>query len=181
MSDIHRTVPVPAHDEPPDGPRRARGPDGTSPAGQVLGTAAAAATAHNAATAKGAATALVHLLMEQLVFGPPGADPAAPDLDECAGLRPPHVPVPPPAGVPVPEPTDRDRMCAAVARAGARKTVPDAGAGYQAATGMVLMNEILRQVTGARTGLPGGAAERGPRNERVSPRAGHVDEDVRWK
>lgn len=182
MSDvIHRTVPVSARDEPLEDPRRTRGLSGTSPAGQVLGTAAATATAYNAATAKGAATALVQLLMKQLVFGPAGAGPAVPDTDERVGHRPPPVPVPPPADAPVPEPTDWDRMCAAVAQAEARQTVPDAAAGYPAATGRVLMNEILRQVTGARTGLLSGAAERRPRNERVSPPGGHVDQDVRWQ
>ncbi|MGP3632776.1 hypothetical protein ACTU45_05290 [Streptomyces sp. 24-1644] len=42
----------------------------TPSAGTVLGTAAASSAEYSAATAQGAATALVRLLMEQMVFGP---------------------------------------------------------------------------------------------------------------
>ncbi|QNE79629.1 hypothetical protein F0344_34790 (plasmid) [Streptomyces finlayi] len=42
----------------------------TPSAGTVLGTAAASSAEYSAATTQGAATALVRLLMEQMVFGP---------------------------------------------------------------------------------------------------------------
>ncbi|WP_103535991.1 hypothetical protein [Streptomyces sp. SM11] len=63
MSDSDRPSRVPAGAAPtPTTP--------TTPAGTVLGAAAASSVEYSAATAQGAATALVGLLMEQMVLGP---------------------------------------------------------------------------------------------------------------